>query len=65
MAREFAPLGIHVAHVVIAGVIDGGFAARNFPALVAASAAAQRLDARVGCPPCPRKFLTVISKTTL
>jgi len=32
MAREFAPLGIHVAQVVI----DGDFAARNLPALVAA-----------------------------
>jgi NAD(P)-dependent dehydrogenase (short-subunit alcohol dehydrogenase family) len=36
MAREFGPLGIHVAHVVIDGVIDGDYAAQNFPALVAA-----------------------------
>ncbi len=35
MAREFGPEGIHVAHVVIDGVIDGERARRQFPDLVA------------------------------
>jgi short-subunit dehydrogenase len=29
-AREFGPKGVHVAHVVIDGVIAGEFAAENF-----------------------------------
>lgn len=35
MAREFGPSGIHVAHVVIDGVIDGERARRQFPDIVA------------------------------
>jgi NAD(P)-dependent dehydrogenase (short-subunit alcohol dehydrogenase family) len=31
MARELAPQGIHVAHVVIDGAIDTAFIANNFP----------------------------------
>ena len=31
MAREFGPLGIHVAHVVIDGAIDTPFMRENFP----------------------------------
>jgi NAD(P)-dependent dehydrogenase (short-subunit alcohol dehydrogenase family) len=31
MARELAPQGIHVAHVVIDGAIDTAFIAQNFP----------------------------------
>jgi NAD(P)-dependent dehydrogenase (short-subunit alcohol dehydrogenase family) len=31
MARELGPAGIHVAHVVIDGMIDGVFARENFP----------------------------------
>lgn len=34
MAREFGPQGIHVAHVIIDGVIDGDRAHAQFPALV-------------------------------
>lgn len=30
-AREFGPKGVHVAHVVIDGVIDGAFARENIP----------------------------------
>jgi NAD(P)-dependent dehydrogenase (short-subunit alcohol dehydrogenase family) len=36
LAREFGPAGIHVAHVVIDGVIDGTYAREAFPAFVAA-----------------------------
>ena len=36
MAREFAPQGIHVAHVVIDGVIGGDYARTHFPELVQA-----------------------------
>lgn len=36
MAREFGPQGIHVAHVVIDGVIDGEYARSQFPEFVAA-----------------------------
>lgn len=36
MAREFGPLGIHVAHTVIDGVIDGERARRQFPEFVQA-----------------------------
>ncbi|HML29813.1 MAG TPA: SDR family NAD(P)-dependent oxidoreductase [Hyphomicrobium sp.] len=35
-AREFGPQGIHVAHVVIDGVIDGDYARSKFPAFVKA-----------------------------
>lgn len=31
LAREFSPQGIHVIHAIIDGVIDGEFAAENFP----------------------------------
>lgn len=36
MAREFSPLGIHVVHAVIDGVIDGDRAKTQFPQFVAA-----------------------------
>lgn len=36
MAREFGPEGIHVAHIVIDGVIDGDRAHAQFPHFVAA-----------------------------
>jgi NAD(P)-dependent dehydrogenase (short-subunit alcohol dehydrogenase family) len=39
IAREFGPAGIHAAHVVIDGVIDGDYAATNFPDFVAAKGA--------------------------
>ena len=35
MAREFSPQGIHVAHIVIDGVIDGDRAGKQFPDYVA------------------------------
>ncbi len=35
MAREFSPRGIHVAHIVIDGVIDGERAGKQFPDYVA------------------------------
>ncbi|MGA2636462.1 SDR family NAD(P)-dependent oxidoreductase [Methylocella sp.] len=35
-AREFGPQGIHVAHVVIDGVIKGDYARRNFPGFLRA-----------------------------
>lgn len=35
MAREFSPQGIHVAHVIIDGVIDGERASKQFPEYVA------------------------------
>jgi NAD(P)-dependent dehydrogenase (short-subunit alcohol dehydrogenase family) len=31
LAREYAPQGVHVAHVVIDGAIQGEYAAANFP----------------------------------
>ena len=31
LAREFGPQGIHVAHIVIDGVIEGEYAATKFP----------------------------------
>ncbi len=34
MAREFSPQGIHVAHVILDGVIDGERSRKNFPDLV-------------------------------
>ena len=30
LAREFAPKGLHIAHVVIDGAIQGEYAATNF-----------------------------------
>ncbi len=39
LAREYGPQGIHVAHVVIDGVLDGERARRQFPELVAAKGA--------------------------
>ncbi len=39
LAREYGPRGIHVAHVVIDGVLDGERARRQFPELVAAKGA--------------------------
>jgi NAD(P)-dependent dehydrogenase (short-subunit alcohol dehydrogenase family) len=36
IAREFGPRGIHVAHVVIDGVIEGDYAKRRFPDFVKA-----------------------------
>ena len=35
MAREFSPLGIHVVHTVLDGVIDGERARNQFPEMVA------------------------------
>ena len=34
LAREFGPLGIHVAHIVIDGAIQGEYAAAKFPGYV-------------------------------
>lgn len=31
LAREIGPKGVHVAHVVIDGLVDGAFARENFP----------------------------------
>jgi NAD(P)-dependent dehydrogenase (short-subunit alcohol dehydrogenase family) len=31
LAREFGPKGIHIAHVIVDGVIDGDFAREKFP----------------------------------
>ncbi len=36
LAREFGPQGVHVAHMVIDGVIDGDYARTNFPDFVRA-----------------------------
>jgi NAD(P)-dependent dehydrogenase (short-subunit alcohol dehydrogenase family) len=35
MARELGPQGIHVAHVIIDGIIDGEQVASRFPQLIA------------------------------
>ncbi|MCW2318330.1 NAD(P)-dependent dehydrogenase (short-subunit alcohol dehydrogenase family) [Rhodoblastus acidophilus] len=43
LAREFAPKGVHVAHVVIDGVIDGDYARTNFPDFYKARGAGGRL----------------------
>ena len=43
LAREFGPKGVHVAHVVIDGVIDGDYAKKNFPAYYRARGAFGRL----------------------
>jgi NADP-dependent 3-hydroxy acid dehydrogenase YdfG len=34
LAREFAPQGLHVAHVIIDGALDGEYARSQFPAVV-------------------------------
>jgi NAD(P)-dependent dehydrogenase (short-subunit alcohol dehydrogenase family) len=39
LAREFGPQGIHVAHVVVDGVIDGAYAREKFPDFVRAKGA--------------------------
>ncbi len=39
LAREFGPQGIHVAHIIIDGVIDGTFARERFPSFVGAKGA--------------------------
>jgi NAD(P)-dependent dehydrogenase (short-subunit alcohol dehydrogenase family) len=39
LAREFGPQGIHVAHVVVDGVIDGTYARERFPEFVRAKGA--------------------------
>lgn len=39
LAREFGPHGLHVAHVVIDGVIEGDYARSNFPDFVRAKGA--------------------------
>lgn len=44
LARECGPRGVHVAHVVIDGVIDGEYAAEAFPEYFAARGAEGRLD---------------------
>jgi len=44
MARELAPQGIHVAHVVIDGAIDTAFIAQNFPERYAQKASDGILD---------------------
>ncbi|WP_395665218.1 SDR family NAD(P)-dependent oxidoreductase [Methylocella sp.] len=36
LAREFGPKGVHVAHVIVDGVINGDFARERFPQFVAA-----------------------------
>jgi NAD(P)-dependent dehydrogenase (short-subunit alcohol dehydrogenase family) len=44
MAREFGPLGIHVAHIVIDGAIDGAFTRANQPDAAARMAHGDILD---------------------
>jgi NAD(P)-dependent dehydrogenase (short-subunit alcohol dehydrogenase family) len=44
MAREFGPLGIHVVHVAIDGVIDGDRARNAFPEFVAQKGEGGLLD---------------------
>lgn len=44
LAREFGPQGLHVAHVIIDGVIDGAFAREKFPDFVRAKGADGLLD---------------------
>ena len=44
MARELGPQGIHVAHVIVDGLIDGSFARANFPDIDARLAAGEVLD---------------------
>jgi NAD(P)-dependent dehydrogenase (short-subunit alcohol dehydrogenase family) len=43
LAREFGPQGVHVAHVIIDGVIDGDYAKTNFPNFYKARGAGGRL----------------------
>ncbi|WP_026608305.1 SDR family NAD(P)-dependent oxidoreductase [Methylocapsa acidiphila] len=45
LARELGPQGVHVAHVVIDGVINGDYARDNFPDFVQAKGADGLLDA--------------------
>ena len=44
MARELGPQGIHVAHVIIDGLIDTAYTAENFPEQYAKKAASGILD---------------------
>ncbi len=44
MARELGPRGLHVAHVVVDGAIDGAFVRANLPALAAKQADGGILD---------------------
>lgn len=44
MARELGPKGIHVAHIIVDGPIDGEFVRTTFPELVAARPADGLLD---------------------
>ncbi len=44
MARELGPKGVHVAHVIVDGVIDGPFARDNVPDVDARAARAEILD---------------------
>jgi len=44
LAREFGPQGIHVAHVIVDGVIDGAFARESFPDFVRAKGTDGLLD---------------------
>jgi NAD(P)-dependent dehydrogenase (short-subunit alcohol dehydrogenase family) len=44
LAREFGPQGLHVAHVIIDGVIDGAFAREKFPDFVRTKGADGLLD---------------------
>jgi len=43
LAREFGPSGLHIGHVIIDGVIDGDYAADQFPELFNAKKADGRL----------------------
>jgi len=44
LSREFGPQGIHVAHVIVDGVIDGAFARAKFPDFVRAKGTDGLLD---------------------
>jgi len=44
LAREFGPRGLHVAHFIVDGVIDGEYAATQFPDFFAARGESGRLD---------------------
>lgn len=44
LAREFGPQGLHIAHVIIDGVIDGAFAREKFPDFVRAKGTDGLLD---------------------
>jgi NAD(P)-dependent dehydrogenase (short-subunit alcohol dehydrogenase family) len=43
LAREFGPSGLHVGHVIVDGVIDGAYAAEEFPELFKAKESDGRL----------------------